>query len=47
MKAANIDRAMRNQMQVWETEKGSYEMKSERLKEILLDSKKKLNLQEI
>ena len=46
MKAANIDRAMRNQMQVWETEKGSLEMKSEKLKEILLESKKKLNLQE-
>ena len=46
MKAANIERAMQNQMQVWETEKGSLEMKSERLKEILLDSKKKLNLQE-
>lgn len=46
MKAANIDRAMQNQMQVWETEKGSLEMKSEKLKEILLDSKKKLNLQE-
>ena len=47
MKALNIERAMQNQMQVWETEKGSLEMKSEKLKEILLDSKKKLNLQEI
>ena len=47
MKAANIERAMQNQMQVWETEKGSLEMKSEKLKQILLESKKKLNLQEI
>ena len=46
IKAANIDRAMQNQMQVWETEKGSLEMKSEKLKEILLEAKKKLNLQE-
>ena len=44
MKAANIDRAMQNQMQVWETEKGSLEMKSEKLKQILLESKKKLQL---
>ena len=43
-RAANIDRAMRNQMQVWETEKGSLEMKSEKLKQILLESKKKLQL---
>ena len=46
MKALNIERAMQNQMQVWENEKGSLEMKSEKLKEILLDAKKKLNLQE-
>ena len=46
MKALNIERAMTNQMQVWETEKGSLEMKSEKLKEILLEAKKKLNLQE-
>ena len=44
MKAANIERAMQNQMQVWETEKGSLEMKSEKLKQILLESKKKLQL---
>ena len=37
---------MANQMEVWETESKTLEMKSERLKEILLDSKKKLNLQE-
>ena len=47
MKALNIERAMQNQMQVWETEKGSLEMKSEKLKEILLEAKKKLNLLEI
>ena len=41
MKATNIERAMQNQMQVWETEKGSLEMKSEKLKQILLESKKK------
>ena len=46
MKAANIERAMRNQMDTWEVEKNTYEIKSEKLKEILLESKKKLNLQE-
>ena len=46
MKAANIERAMRNQMDTWEVEKNTYERKSEKLKEILLESKKKLNLQE-
>ena len=47
MKATNIRRQMANQMEVWEEESKTLEMKSERLKEILLDSKKKLNLQEI
>ena len=46
MKATNIRRQMANQMEVWETESKTLEMKSEKLKEILLDSKKKLNLQE-
>ena len=46
MKASNIRRQMANQMEVWESESKTLEMKSERLKEILLDSKKKLNLQE-
>ena len=46
MKATNIRRQMANQMEVWEEESKTLEMKSERLKEILLDSKKKLNLQE-
>ena len=46
MKAANIERAMRNKMDTWEVEKNTYEMKSEKLKEILLESKKKLHLQE-
>ena len=44
MKASNIRRQMANQMEVWESESKTLEMKSERLKEILLDSKKKLNL---
>ena len=47
MKATNIRRQMANQMEVWEEESKTLEMKSERLKEILLESKKKLNLQEI
>ena len=47
MKATNIRRQMANQMEVWESESKTLEMKSERLKEILLESKKKLNLQEI
>ena len=46
LKASNIRRQMANQIEVWETESKTLEMKSERLKEILLDSKKKLNLQE-
>ena len=46
-RATNIRRQMANQMEVWETESKTLEMKSEKLKEILLDSKKKLNLQEI
>ena len=45
-RATNIRRQMANQMEVWETESKTLEMKSEKLKEILLDSKKKLNLQE-
>ena len=45
MKASNIRRQMANQMKLWESESKTLEMKSERLKEILLDSKK-LNLQE-
>ena len=44
-RAKNIRRQMANQMEVWETESKTLEMKSEKLKEIL-DSKKKLNLQE-
>ena len=46
MKSSNIRRQMANQMEVWETESKTLEMKSERLKEILLECKKKLNLQE-
>ena len=45
-RATNIRRQMANQIEVWETESKTLEMKSEKLKEILLDSKKKLNLQE-
>ena len=45
-RATNIRRQMANQMEVWETESKTLEMKSEKLKEILQDSKKKLNLQE-
>ena len=45
-RASNIRRQMAAQMEVWETESKTLEMKSEKLKEILLDSKKKLNLQE-
>ena len=45
-RASNIRRQMAAQMEIWETESKTLEMKSERLKEILLDSKKKLNLQE-
>ena len=44
-RAKNIRRQMANQMEVWETESKTLEMKSEKLKEIL-NSKKKLNLQE-
>ena len=44
-RAKNIRRQMANQMEVWEAESKTLEMKSEKLKEIL-DSKKKLNLQE-
>jgi len=44
-RAKNIRRQMANQMEVWESESKTLEMKSEKLKEIL-DSKKKLNLQE-
>ena len=45
-RATNIRRQMAAQMEIWETESKTLEMKSEKLKEILLDSKKKLNLQE-
>ena len=45
-RASNIRRQMAAQMEIWETESKTLEMKSEKLKEILLDSKKKLNLQE-
>ena len=44
-RAKNIRRQMANQLEVWEAESKTLEMKSEKLKEIL-DSKKKLNLQE-
>ena len=46
-RASNIRRQMAAQMEIWETESKTLEMKSEKLKEILLESKKKLNLQEI
>ena len=39
MKATNIRRQMANQMEVWESESKTLEMKSEKLKEIL-ESKK-------
>ena len=42
-RAKNIRRQMANQLEVWEAESKTLEMKSEKLKEIL-DSKKKLNL---
>ena len=45
-RASNIRRQMAAQMEIWETESKTLEMKSEKLKEILQDSKKKLNLQE-
>ncbi len=45
-RATNIRRKMAAQMEIWETESKTLEMKSEKLKEILQDSKKKLNLQE-
>jgi len=46
IRASNIRRQMAAQMEIWETESKTLEMKSEKLKEILQDSKKKLNLQE-
>ena len=45
-RASNIRRQMASQMEVWDTESKTLEMKSEKLKEILLESKKKLSLQE-
>ena len=46
IRASNIRRQMAAQMEIWETESKTLEMKSEKLKEVLQDSKKKLNLQE-